>query len=53
MESIINWSAVSRLLAGNGDSIRENRFPQKYKDKIELIKRFERYMREELEQIKG
>jgi hypothetical protein len=51
--SLINWSAVSQLLAGNKDSIREHRRPVKYTKQIELIKRYEGYMLKELEQIKG
>jgi len=36
-ESLINWSALSQLLAKNGDSIRQNRIPKKYKEEINTL----------------
>lgn len=51
--SIINWTKVSNLLAGNDGSIRENKYPEKYKKKIEFIKRWEEYLMKELEFIKN
>ena len=50
-ESIINWSKVSELLANNKDSIRLNRIPNKYKKQVELIKRWEIYILNELKNI--
>lgn len=50
-QSIINWTKVSELLAGNKTSIRENKFPTKYKKKIEFIKMWEKHLEEILEFI--
>jgi len=36
-ESLINWSALSQLLAKNGDSIRQNRIPKKYQEEISTL----------------
>lgn len=52
-KSIINWSAVSDLLANNRDSIRAERFPDKYINRVALIKRFEQYLLQELKETKG
>ena len=52
-KSIINWTKVSNLLAGNDGSIREYKYPDKYKKKIEFIKRWEKYLLNELEFIKN
>lgn len=50
-QSIINWTKVSNLLAGNDGSIRENKYPDKYKNKIEFIKRWEKILLDELKYI--
>ena len=52
MESIINWSAVSELLAHNRDSIREGRYPNKYIKRVEFLKRWEKFIKEELKLMK-
>jgi len=52
MKTIINWSAVSELLANNRDSIRETRYPKKYNKQIEILKRWERFILNEIEHIK-
>lgn len=49
---LINYTKLSELLAGNKDSIREGRYPNKYHNQIEFIKRWEAYMLEELKHIK-
>ncbi len=36
-ESLINWSALSQLLAKNTDSVRQNRIPKKYKEEINIL----------------
>ena len=36
-ESLINWSALSQLLANNTDSVRQNRVPNKYKEEIQTL----------------
>lgn len=51
--SIINWTKVSNLLADNDGSVRENKFPEKYRKKVEFIKRWEEYLMKELEYIKN
>lgn len=50
-QSVINWTKVSNLLAGNDGSIRENKYPDKYKKKIEFIKRWEKILLDELKHI--
>lgn len=52
-KSIINWTKVSNLLAGNDGSVRENKYPERYRKKIEFIKRWEEYLIKELEFIKN
>lgn len=37
-ENIINWKAVSQILAGNDASIRKNSCPAKYIGKVEALK---------------
>jgi hypothetical protein len=49
--SIINYTKVSKLLANNRGSIRENKYPKKYNKKIEFIKRWEAFLLKELEFI--
>jgi hypothetical protein len=46
--SILNYTSISKLLAKNKGSIRENKYPTKYKKQIELIKRWEQYLLNEL-----
>ena len=53
MEQIINWSKVSELLAGNRDSIRVDRYPKKYHNQIEFLKRWEQYLIKEVKLVKG
>lgn len=48
INSIINWSKVSELIANNRDSIREDRYAKKYKEQIELLKRWEQFLIKEL-----
>ena len=43
---------IFNLLAGNDGSIRENKYPEKYRKKIEFIKRWEEFLMKELEFIK-
>ena len=50
-KSIINYTKVSNLLANNNGSIRENKYPKKYKNKIEFIKRCEAFLLKELDFI--
>ena len=52
MSNIINWVKVSKLLAGNKDSIREDRFPEKYRKQIEFLKRWEQILIEEVKHQK-
>ena len=49
--SVINWTKVSNLLAGNDGSVRENQYPDKYKKKVEFIKRWEQTLLNELKFI--
>ena len=51
MKQIINWSKVSELLAKNRDSIRSDRYPKKYHNKVEFLKRWEQIILKELENI--
>lgn len=39
-KDVINWSALSEKLAGNRDSIRRNRIPEKYKPTINKLIQF-------------
>lgn len=35
MKDLINWKELSRILAGNEDSIRRNKIPKKYEKQVE------------------
>lgn len=50
-ESIVNWSAVSQLLAKNSDSIRQNRIPKMYEEKINLLLHYIKCWNEDKELI--
>jgi hypothetical protein len=39
VKKLINWRELSRLLAGNSDSIRANKIPNKYKDKVNNLEK--------------
>lgn len=44
---LINWGELSRLLSGNRQSIRKNRIPKRYKNRVErLIKMIEEWKAE-------
>lgn len=51
-KSVINWTKVSNLLAGNDGSVRENQYPDKYIKRVEFIKRWEEYLMKELDFMK-
>jgi len=36
---IIKYTQLSRLLSGSDNSIRSNKIPEKYKDKVDLLKK--------------
>lgn len=50
-KDIINWSALSEKLAGNRDSIRRNRVPEKYKPTINQLVQFVEWWVDQKEMI--
>ena len=49
VKKLINWRELSRLLAGNSDSIRANKIPNKYKDKVNnLEKRIDTWSKKDI-----
>lgn len=50
-KDIVNWSALSEKLAGNRDSIRRNRYPSKYNEKINKLIQFVEWWVEQKEMI--
>ena len=37
MKNLINWKELSRILAGNDDSIRRDKIPKKYEEDVEAL----------------
>lgn len=49
---LINYSKLSKLLTGKEGNIRANYIPEKHRKAVELVKRWEKYMIEELKALK-